>query len=535
MITFNAWRDPWLPVRTVSGEQVLVPLRRAFDDTGELAALGEALTPLDRDSIFRLLPSIAAVIARGLTEDEWPSVIDGAGFPEHALVAFEEQFEERFNLAGEDPFLQRWDRTQTELAALFSLEGLDAQARKKREGERASKLRPLDTLHPHVPGKSSSQWAVRRDERDPADPAILTVLLTTAWFQTKHGNSRDPWGNKSLKGSAGTWHVNPLALHLVHPTSLVKTVLANTPAEWTERSDLPLFLQRGALPADFATAYKTSVARFTYAKTLPLVLFEDGRAVGFVSGADDTVDVPKLGGDEKESLGLVHAHDHTRLYVRRAKKGQADEIVPRPSFGARLSSTEGFERWFRADNRVSEAVAEWQVLPRVLSVGSSDLLDWSFVLLSDNGDSYGTREWTAWDELPADFASATGGTLASVQALLQFAAECRTRFVHAGRIATGESGVPALAVSGQVAFYTALMPVILALADDVHASRPIDMQEYSQRVARTAVVEFERATAPLLVPSRVADVARARAQFARLIHRDRSTRFAVESPVKENA
>lgn len=533
MTSFNAWRDPWLPVRTAAGAEQLASLRGVFSDR-DLAGLGAAMTPLDRDSVHRLLPSIAAVIARRLDDAAWDAVVAGGSFPEVVLDGFEAEFGARFDLAGERPFLQRWDRTQADLDALFSLEGADAKETKRRLAAREAKLKPLSALHPHVPGKSSSQWAIRRDARDPEAVAALTLLLVTAWFQTKHGNSRDPWGNKSLKGSAGTWHVNPLALHWADPGSLLRTVLANTPIVWTERDDLPLFFARGPLPPDFAMAYKSSVARFTYAKTLPLVWFEDGQPVGFVIGADDTVEVPTLGADEKESLGAVHEHDHTRLYVRRARKGGPDELAARASFGARLISTEGFERWFRADNRVAEALSGWRALPRMLPVSDAATVDWSFALLSDNGDSYGTREWAAWDVLPADFASAGGGTLEAVQGVLKFAAECRSRFVPAARMATGQSGTPALAVTGQAAFYTAVMPLVLDVAADVHQGRPIDMDAYLRRVAATAISEFARATTSLMVPSRVADVARARADFARLIHRDRA-RFAVETLPKESA
>lgn len=159
MSTFNAWSDPWLPVDDQDSTSV-VSLRDLFLRAHLLQGLGPGLTPLDRDSIYRLLVSLAAVILRECTDEEWDDAVDESRFPARAVDAFDERFHARFALNGERPFLQRWDRTQADLAALFSLDVDDKKERAARAKARQTKLQPLGALHQHVPGGSSSKWAV---------------------------------------------------------------------------------------------------------------------------------------------------------------------------------------------------------------------------------------------------------------------------------------------------------------------------------------------------------------------------------------
>lgn len=523
MNAFNAWRDPWVPIRRGDGTEECVALRELYLQAHELTGLGSQLTPLDRDSLMRLLLSVGALIERKASKE------GGAGtFSRSGVEAFGSEFEERFDLFGERPFLQRWDKTQADLEQLFGLTSEDPKARKLSLKNRTDKLRPLSGLHPHVPGGSSSKWAVRRDARDETQLANLTLLLVTTWFQIKNGNSRDPWGNGAVKGSAGTWHVNPLAIYFLDPTNLARTLLANIPTAWVDRCDLPVFLDHEEFPKDFSTAHIVSVSRFTYAKTLPLIYVEEGAPVGYVIGADQEIPIPELGKDDKESLGRVHEKDHTRLY-RHAKGG---DLVPRGAFGARLRTTEGFERWFRAENGISEALTRWFATDRLLSVGSADKRDWLLSVFSDNGDPQGNRESASWDNVPADFAGAGGEELIAVQAMYGYAAECRGSFAYAGKLATGASRTPGVAINGQVAFYASLSAITVRLQHDVHANIEIDLWRYSGEVEDLANREFARATAPLLVPSRVAEVARARAAYARLVHKARNSRF---QPLEETA
>lgn len=508
MTVFNAWDQPWIPVIQRDGAQTTLSLCDTLLVLHELKDFGWELTPLDLDSMYRFLAAIVGVVARSIDHDDWQ---DDKAIPDYAVKAFGDMFRERFNISGERPFLQRWDKTGTDI---------EAQIAPKKSIE--DTVHALDQLHPHEPGGSSSQWAIRHDARDAGDLSTLTLLLVTAWFQTKNGNGQDPWGGKASKGSASTWHTNPMAIYYTHEDSLAKTVFANIPLAWFERSDLPVFLSRD-LPDDFATVHTSSVSRFTYAKTLPLIYWEDGRPLGFVIGPDSGIEVPLLDKDEKTSLGVIHEHDHTRLYVETASKSGAIILKPRGSFGGRLTSTEGFERWFRADNGVAKAIESWQTRERFLNPADADLPNWSLSVFSETTDGKGTRNWVAWDVMPADFATAKGIKLSAIQTLFGFASECRKYFYTCGRTATGESrDVPAFIV-GQAAFYSSLMPVIAELvadfsmvqAEDSNASEE-GLRRYAQQIRDVARIEFDATSGPFLTPSRVADVARARAQFRRL-------------------
>lgn len=499
MTVFSAWDDRWIPVVLSDGTHTTLSLRDALLNLHQLSGFGSGLTPLDLDSMHRFLPAVVSVVAHYIDGDhEWP---DDLAIPDHAVTAFGDKFGELFEICGERPFLQRWDKTAADIEA-------EVTSKKTRQDI----LNPIDQLHPHEPGGSSSQWAIRHDSRDVRDLSILTLLLVTSWFQTKNGNGQDPWGGKASKGSASTWHTNPMAIYYIHQHSLAKTVFANIPLAWLERSDLPVFLSRD-LPDDFATAHEKSVSRFTYAKTLPLIYWEDGRPLGFVIGPDDGIAVPHLGEDEKTSLGVVHEHDHTRLYVEIAGKSGAIAVKPRGSFGGRLTSTEGFERWFRADNGVAKAIERWQVIERVRSPGDSDLSNWSLSVFSETTDGKGTRNWVAWDVIPADLATASGDKLGLIQTLFAFASKCRKHFYTCGGMATGESrDVPAFVV-GQSAFYASIMPVIADLAAEFRDIETVDLRRYAIRILDAARSDFDATCRPFLTPSRVADVAQARYRF----------------------
>lgn len=518
MTEFNAWKQPWIPVVQRDDTQTTLSLRDTLLHLHELTSLGVGLTPLDLDSMYRFLVAIVGVLSRSIGDKEWPDDWaiwpDDWAIPAHAIESFGERFGGRFEVFGERPFLQRWDKTGADI---------DAQITSKKTLQDI--LHPIDQLHPHEPGGSSSQWAIRHDSRDARDPATMTLLLVTSWFQTKNGNGQDPWGGKALKGSASTWHTNPMSLYYTHRDSLAKTVFANIPLAWLQRSDLPVFLSR-ELPGDFATSYKDSVSRFTYAKTLPLIYRKDGLAIGFVIGPENGIAVPTLGADDKTSLGVVHKRDHTRLYLEITSKSGPTTFKPRGSFGGRLTSTEGFERWFRADNGVSKATQNWQEIERILTPEDADLANWSLSVFSETTDGKGSRNWVAWDVMPLSFATAKGLKLTAIQTLFEFASECRRYFYTCGRTATGESkDVPAFIV-GQSAFYSAIMPDIAKLADEFSKTGTADLREYAARVRTAACREFDATSRPFLTPSRVADVAKARDQFRRLVGSAFAERFS---------
>ena len=67
---YNAWTDPWVPVRGADGEEYVLSLRDLLARAPELSGLGPGLTPLDLDSLYRFLPSIFAVAYRVVREED---------------------------------------------------------------------------------------------------------------------------------------------------------------------------------------------------------------------------------------------------------------------------------------------------------------------------------------------------------------------------------------------------------------------------------------------------------------------------------
>lgn len=525
MTAFNAWIDPWVPVQR-GEEQILLSLRDLFLTAHNLTGLGADLTPLERESVYRLLISLGAIVGRFTPEDG--SWTPEQGFPASAVSEFEGNFLARFELFGDHPFLQRWDQPQNSLTVLT-----EAAGSKPLKG-----LLAVEQLHPHEPGGSSSKWAVRRDTRDAATLSTATLLLVVAWFQTKNGNGQDPWGGKALKGSAGTWHTNPMSLWQVDPANLAKTLWANTPEVWLDQEDLPVFLEHDFPASAFTVNQKDSVARFTYAVTLPLLQLHDGALKGFVIGADQTITVPQLGRDAKESLGVIHEHDHTRLYVeKKTAKGVVTALIPRGSFEARLATTEGFAQWFRSDRGISEALGPWRSVPRVLTIPDSERHLWNLEVLSERTDGKGSREFAAWDSLPAAFAGAEGAALELIRALLDFAGKCRWAFLPAGRTATGESKSSPAIITGQAAFYSAIEPVIAALRSDLTDDTLRPSREYAQRVSDIAVIVFAATTEPLMTPRQIAAVAQARTEFRALVRSSFNKAYPAPLPAtsKESA
>lgn len=504
----NAWRDPWVSVWAGDGTEIVLSLRDLYRRAHELPGLGPGLTPLDMDSLLRFLPAIGAMILNEWGEHDDTEFIAEGRYPEEAIEAFEGNFDlSLFDLFGPKPFLQRWDKTPADVDALVD-------GKKKfltHDAPGKSLLRPLEQLHPHEPGGSSAQWAIRREPRAVEDLTVLTTLLVTTWFQTKNGNSKDIFGCGALKGSVGTWHVNPLAVFLVDPSNLGRTLLANTPLEWVMEPSVPAFFDRAQEVQGLADKPR-DLYRCTYAKTLPLIYAVEGRPLGFVLGADSKIPIPKLGADDKASLGVVHDGDHTRMYVIDAKKGTSKA---RGSFGLRLASSEGFNQWFREDRKTDES------LQRVLGVARAlqpDLLaDWWVGLYSETSDGKGTRTWCDWSMLPAGPVGADPTARLSFSTLMGLAAKARGAVYHGLKVASGDSQTPAAVDMAQAALFARIQHVLtdalLALAADAQTTT----REHAQQLVRISIDSFHASTEIYATPQNTAAVSLARSAFARSI------------------
>ncbi len=452
-MSFNAWHQPWLPVARGT-TRTRISLREFYTDSSTYTGLGAGLSPLDHDALHRLLAAVGAVIVRELSRRDLARHAEAGTFPAEGIATFEAAYAARFELAGHQPFLQRWDKTALDIEV--------AAVAKKKPTEAV--LFPVAQLHPHEPGGSSAQWAVRRSTLDAADPAVLTLLLVTSFFHVRDGNGRDLWGGKAAKGSTATWTTNPMAVFLLHQDNLGCTVYANTPREWiedTSRGVVPMFLDHTAIPADFITRPR-GLYRCTYSRTLPLVYWHEGRPVGFTLGPTPypvpTLAVTKSGDpDEKESLKALHLGDHTILVVQ-TKTDTGTEDKPRAALSARLTSTEGFDRWFRVENGIAGdagALARWLQAPRALEVPQR-LHGWSIGVCSTRCDPYGGRLSADWSTLPARAAGSDANVALTMQVLTGFASDCRRKMLYPARLATGDSKPPAFLENTQQAFYTVL-------------------------------------------------------------------------------
>lgn len=546
-MVFNAWRDAWVPVQTADAQQAVLSLRDLYLRAHQLQGLGRGLTPLDLDSLHRFLPAVGALIARGAGDlDEVEDLAEEGTFPAALVDEFGATYAPLFDLAGPKPFLQRWDRTPEDLSQLV----LAANKNSKKPTTLADLILPLEQLHPHEPGASSSKWAVRRDAREVGSWDGLALLLVTAWFQTKNGNSKDPWGGNAGKGSVGTWHTNPMSLFLIDSTSLGRTIFANMPPEWVTGTDLPAFFAHDGQPSDWATNPR-GLWRCTYARTLPLLAWEvtqDAPAaneatveavkpVGFVLGADTTMPVPVLGKDIKESLGLVHAEDHTRLYTLNQTKGMPAVLNPRGAFSARVTSTEGFERWFRAETGISGSTGafnRWKAQPRLAEVG--ELEGWDLAIFSESTNGKGARRWCTWSQMPGRVAYTTLREASAMQALTALAAACKRAIYTEAKTATGDPKAAAITDRIQAAFYSHVEPALAGVIRTIAAGdSPLDLRATATAITDAARAAFRAGTEPLATPHTLPRVAVARGGLDRRVRRELDTRFPRPETSREDA
>lgn len=510
---FNAWSDAWLPVTDTDGTQRTVSLRTAFAQADQIRGLGSGLTPLDRDSLHRLLPALGAAIISFAAPATLDAHTSAGTFPVAALDAFESAHLDRFALVGDRPFMQRWDHPQSDLDDL--------------NAKQATQVRPLTQLHPHAPGGSSSKWGVRRDSRATFDWPTVTLLLVTTWFQTRNGNGQDPWGASLTSGSSGSWRPRALAVHLIADT-LGKTTYANMPESWLERSELPAFLAHDSMPGDVAAAEVDSLWRVTYAKTLPLLRIDvaTGAPAGFVLGPDATVPVPPLHADEKEALKTVHHGDHTRLRHDVTKKDGRVEREYIGSTGAPLGTVEGATQWFLREGRIKKALVGHRALER--AGGPYRTADWDAMRLgvyNETADTKGmTRTWADWSEIDTRAAGYDPAATLAVETLLTYVDACRRALAYACRLATGDSKPPMLDRT-QADLLSAVTPLLASSVEtasqapdpdaspDDPGAASADVATVLEAARRTASTSFRAAVAPLTTPINVERVANATGWF----------------------
>lgn len=505
---FNAWRDPWLPVVNNDGPQI-VSLRDLFADAGSYTALGADLTPIDRDSLYRFLPAVAAMIARNDSDYHRTGTLDAA-----AIDQFEDRWSERFDLTGPKPFMQHWTLTGADLDAA---------------GENAM---PLARMFPHVPGSASSLWMQRRDTRTVDDWATITLCLIVLWFQTRHGNKKDPWGIKHTKGSAASYHVNPMAVYYTHPDSLGATIAANTPLEWLDSTDVPMFFNHEQPPIDLSTV-PGSLYRFTYARMLPILhLDSDGNPDGFTIAATE-YPVPLLGETEAESLAAIHEIDHTRLPNLSAKAASA---VAMGSFRARVTSTAGFTHWFRSDARIAGADGAfdaWRRIRRAARINGRER--WLVSVFSGSCEKKGgPYRWCDWSTFPLTAAGDDPIISAQLFSIAEAVGAATKTVWGPLKTAFGDKRKKSdLQDKVTADIYALCEPVIANTQAAIAANGAADVANAVAAIRAAGIKAFTAGVDPLRTPLNQPALARAIGSYQRNLDAELATRNLTPTPSKD--
>ena len=504
---------PWIPVLQLDGTQTKVNLVDLFLNAHNFADLGR-LTPIERETLHRFLPTVAALILRNASEDDLDGFCETGAFPPSAVERFATEYEDYFWLQHPaHPFLQRWDIKQSDVDAHVS----DTKPL-IHDGPKKSVLKPLKQLHPHEPGNSSSKWAIRRDSRDPAtDPATLVLLLAVTWWQTRRGQATGIDGRPYENGNpddAGTW---PLSAHWIGP-NLGLTLAANTPNQWVDGSDeLPMWLsQDNPLPAANLAANLHSLWRTTYARNIAYIYWSDGLPLGHILGPT-TYPVPALAETEKEALKGMHTGDYARLFEHQKKKDGTVVTKQLNAPEALISSTEGYVRWYQKE--LDKALTLWG---RDRLIDPSDQHDWKVGIYSEICHGTGNREFCNWFLLNARTLMFKTddeiGFVGNLNLIYRFALNMAAPMAVACKGRPGAN--PATLPIAKRQFYADAEGPLQDLIAAVLADIPANWESEAKRFRTLAVATFTTVTNSLINPSTIGQISRARNAYSRSTQRE---------------
>ena len=517
----NALHLPWVPVTLADGTDTRLGLADLFRQAHEIRGLGRRLTPIERESLHRFLPSVAAVILQGADENLLDEVSEAGRFPAHLVDAFVETHGDAFALnQSSRPFLQRHDLKQSDVEALVT-------AKKPLVGEDpgTSIARPPGLLHPHVPGASSSQWAVRRDDRDPAtDLGVLTLLLVVTWWQTRRGNGRGLDGRTLENGNPGQAGVRPLSVHWIGP-HLGLTLAAGVPEAWLDSPELPMWLDRDAVPADLAHR-PHGLWRSTYARNIPLLLWSDDIdpvPLGFVLGPA-TAPVPVLAADAKASLVAMHEEDHARLFQTATKKNKSAERKQVTAGDSRLISTEGYVRWYA--NHLGAALKDWAGQRRMANPDDR----WQVAVYSEVCHTTGSREASDWVVLPMQRLAPAGVAETRIATAIQAIQTLRAKMFAPMTVACEgrryKDARPVALPAAQAQFYALVETPLVEFIATAQTATDADVRATAEEFRNLALTAFTAATQPLLTPATLPQVSTARRFYADQTRRHLAEIFA---------
>lgn len=490
----DAFTHPWVPVLDLGGYPLLVNLRDALVNGHTYRGIDPALGPVEQEALLRFLTSLTAVVIRDV--DTRRMRADGQ-IPAEAVDEFQETYRDRFHTADPDrPFLQEWH------AAVSVAD---------------KTVRPLNQMHVHVPGPSTALWCLRNETRDPADPAVMLLLLTVAWFHGKPSNSGAPacYVNKQIAGAPAGGPVDT-TFHMIGHT-LTETLLANVITDWLDSdSTVPVWLDQDTIPpmSDLSSQPR-SLWRTTWTPNRPLIVWDGPTAVGFVNGTTART-IPPFDTDFKSSAKAINGDDYAHITYMVEKKDKPAErkkvIAP-----ARLLSTEGAHAWY--SKGFDKHFTQWGN-DRVM--GKTSVHGVAFY--NERADTYGNRNISEWVTVPTNLLGITGAVHDEIIVILGFADTLRKKFsgplmrASEGRNAKPGAVSPLLA-NTQRDFCATADPLILNTLNAAAAGTAPGTVDVLSALRSVAIDVLRNATETLRTPATFARVEEARARF------DRDTRI----------
>ncbi|WP_409484405.1 type I-E CRISPR-associated protein Cse1/CasA [Arsenicicoccus dermatophilus] len=498
--TTNVVDLPCIPVRRgTSGE--LLSLRETFLQAHELTGLDDSLLPVEREALLRFLESLAAVVLRGVPRSSY----DGpARFPTESVEAVLDRYGDRFDLADRDrPLLQEWhtpEPTATDLAKGYT---------------------SLETLHLRVPGASSATWGTSPEPRDAADPAVLLLLLVVSWFHGKPSNGAGasfyvPTSGPKCSPISGAPAGGPhdTVFHLLGQT-LAETLMLNVRVSWLREKGLPVWLDQDRGPSGepfrpdeqlVGGARQGSLWRCTWTANRAHVRWQDGAPVAVTRGLTRRP-VPIV-----EQDGPTEGVAGVKAFAKAVASGDYCRVVNTKTKGtkyvhadASLRSAEGYERWYQ--NALESSLQAWIYEPRAISVPDAPI---RVGFHHEEGDTYGNRELSQWEEVPA------------AELLVEARIPVEAVMVHVEKIrkALGSAllagGIDHRSARRHLVRSTVMSALDEPVLDAVHRlsqSEEIDTVDVRRRMTDRARAAFEAATEPLLTLATAPQIYQARARF----------------------
>ena len=502
---FNALTDPWVPVIDHEQNKNTVSLNELATEGSRYASLGHELVPAEKDALYRFLTShYATVMTAGLPENQddrsmktvRPLLVNNN--LDHELVAeFTRKNHDRYLLSGPTAFLQ--------------------EPRIEPEKNNPAVL-PLKQLHIHVPGGRTTTFGRRPEHRDPEDPAVLTLLLVLAWFNSFASSTRwdtELYSGKQVSGSP-SGVMRGTALWLTGD-NLNETIWANVPQKWViEDLTLPAWLTQETPYDDIAWLKQNpwSMWQTTWTPNRPKIIYnENGHPAGWVCGLTNTPTPPINSTDPKVNAKKMHHLDYARAWRTPTSddpvetKATSDNTPYAVTFPVNMNSMKGMLYWHNHD--LQKILKDWGT-ERVVPKSRISHLS----MFNSRADKHGIRQVEEWETLPLKMVSPDPSTALRLHTILGYVSTCRT-ILRAATAQTMRTFVTEQA--GQWATETEELfykNVDRTLFGFLVESAEVDTTEMCRVIENITTETFDTVTAPFSSPSRISEIQKNRTVLA---------------------